>query len=79
MVIEKDKKLKKKAMEDDYGNTRHCRICNEPIYKEEIEKGEFDYAKSKINENFFHTKCVKEEQKRREKRQDGNDKKDICN
>ncbi len=68
MIIEKDNRLKNKAREDDYGNTRHCRICNKPIYKDDIDKGEFEYVKSKINENYFHAKCVKELKKIKDRR-----------
>lgn len=59
MIIEKDKRLKNKAREDDLGNARHCRICNKPIYKDDIDNNNFEYVKSKINENYFHSECVK--------------------
>lgn len=70
MVIEKDKRLKNKAREDGRGNARSCRICNKPIYKDDINKGNFEYVKSKINENYFHSECVSKLKKIRRSRKD---------
>lgn len=61
MVIEKDKRLKRKVSVDKEGKVRRCRICGKPIDKEDIENDNFEYVKSKINENFFHSKCVEKE------------------
>lgn len=58
MVIEKDKNLKIKAKEDDWGHPRICGLCNKQIDKEDVEKGNFEYVKNK-DENYYHSKCVK--------------------
>lgn len=58
MVVSKDKKLKKKAIENDYGNARLCSICNKTITHEDVETNNFEYCKTKIGENFAHSSCV---------------------
>lgn len=40
------------------GNNDHCAICGKQIYKNEIEKNEIEYSKSKRGIwTFFHKKC----------------------
>lgn len=55
MVIEKDKKLINKFYTS---YKKNCRICNKPITSVDIENKEFEYVKSKLSENFFHTACI---------------------
>lgn len=64
MLVDKDKRLKRKASMDNHGNPRHCRICNKNITTKDIESDNFEYVKNKIyGENFFHSRCVKKEVK----------------
>lgn len=58
MVVQKNKRLKKKAIENDYGQSRLCSICKKSIARYEVESGNFEYCKSKLGEHFAHTKCV---------------------
>lgn len=60
MVVKKDRLKKKllKKLEDE--EKTFCSICRKEIKKEDIEKENFEYCKSSLNENYAHTECVKE-------------------
>lgn len=60
MIIDKQK-LSQKLQRSD--KIKYCRICGKEITIEDLQNGNFEYVKSKINENYFHSKCVKNEHK----------------
>lgn len=63
MVVDKNK-LKKKLLKEFDNEIKHkCPICNQVIARYDIEDLNFEYVESKVNKNYFHSTCVKEEVK----------------
>lgn len=61
MIVSKDN-LKKKLLKyyEDDETKKKCCICRQVIEKEDILNLRFEYCKSKINENWSHSKCANE-------------------
>lgn len=59
MVVSKES-IKKKLLKEFSKDVKHyCTICRKSITKNDIEDFNFEYTKSKIGENYSHTKCIK--------------------
>lgn len=65
MIIDKQELSQKlqRAYKRSDKNEKYCRICSKKITLEDLQNDNFEYVKSKINENYFHSKCIKNEHK----------------